>query len=283
MVGGDRADQTLALGLPRPWFDDLYYRILTVGWWRFLLTAAALYVAMNVLFALLYLLGPDGVANAAPGSFADAFFFSVETLATVGYGQMYPASLYANLIMTVETFFGLAFVALFTGLSFARFSRPTARIMFSEVAVIGLHNGKPTFSLRLANQRGNQILQAEVSLIFVRDEETAEGVVMRRFYDLKLSRHRTPVFALTFSVLHQIDATSPLYGATAASLEAQHAEFVVTATGLDETMAQPVHARASYLPEEIRWNHRFVDMIGWTEDGRRAVDYRRFHETAAVH
>jgi inward rectifier potassium channel len=273
------ADATLTVGLPRPWVRDLYHQMLRMGWCPFLLLGAALYVALNVVFALLYLLQPGAIANAQPGSFADAFFFSVQTVASIGYGQMYPATRYANIVMTVEAASGLLILALATGLVFARFSRPTARILFSRVAVIGPHNGRPTLSFRLANQRRDQILQAEVGAHLLRDEETAEGVTLRRFYELKLHRHRTPVMAMTFSVMHEIDEASPLWGATAASLAALNAEIVVTATGIDETSADPVHARTSYLPEEILWGHRFADIIGRTEDGSRVIDYRRFHDT----
>jgi inward rectifier potassium channel len=202
----------------------------------------------------------------------------VQTVASIGYGRMYPATGYANVLMTIEAAGGLLILALATGLVFARFSRPTARIMFSRVAVIGPHNGRPTLSFRLANQRRNQILQAEVGAHLLRDEETAEGVMLRRFYELKLQRNRTPVMAMTFSVLHEIDEHSPLWGATAASLAGLNAELVVTATGIDETSADPVHARNSYLPDEILWGYRLVDIIGWTDDGRRVIDYRRFHD-----
>jgi inward rectifier potassium channel len=282
LIARNREDETLAIGLHRPWFGDLYHRALTIGWWRFLLVGSALYIGANLLFALFYLADEAAIANARPGSFADAFFFSVQTMATIGYGQMSPATIYANLIVTAETLFGLIFLGLAAGLAFARFSRPTARILFSRVAVIGPYNGKPTLSVRLANERRNQILQAEVMLTFVRDEPTAEGGSIRRFYDLKLARHRTPIFAMTFRLMHEIDPTSPFYGATAASLAAQNAELVATATGLDETTAQRVHARTSYLPDEILWDRRFVDIIGWTEDGRRAIDYRRFHDTVEL-
>ena len=279
LIARDRADEVLALGLEQPWFRDLYHFALRMPWWRFLTGVAVLYVAANALFALLYLIPGDAIANARPGSFADAFFFSIQTMATVGYGQMSPATLYGNIVVTAETAVGLMFFAVVTGLVFARFSRPTARILFSRVAVIAPHNGVPTLSIRLANQRRNQILQAEVGLALLRDERTREGEMIRRFYDLRLARHRSPVFALTFTVMHQIDEDSPLFGATAASLQAQNAELVVSATGVDETIAQTVHARTSYLGDEILWDHRFVDLFGWTEKGRRVIDYRRFHDT----
>jgi inward rectifier potassium channel len=278
----ERADEVLALGLEQPWYKDLYHFALRVSWSRFLLFGIVLYTGANALFAVLYLIPGDAIAHARPGSFADAFFFSIQTMATVGYGVMSPATFYGNLIVTLETGFGLIFLAVATGLVFARFSRPTARILFSRVAVIAPLNGVPTLTLRLANQRRNQILQAEVGLALLRDERTQEGEVIRRFYDLELARHRSPVFALTFTVMHPIDEDSPLYGATAVSLQAQNAELVVTATGIDETIAHPVHARTSYLASEILWDHRFADLFGWTEDGRRVIDYRRFHDTIAL-
>jgi len=277
LIARETADRTRTIGLPRPWLGDLYHFALRLAWWRFLLIGLSAYLAANAAFALLYLAQPGAIANARPGSFADAFFFSIQTIATLGYGVMAPATFYANIIVTIETAGGLMLLALTTGLAFARFSRPTARILFSRVAVIGPYNGAPTLSFRLANQRRNQILEAEVAAILLRDERTAEGALIRRFYDLKLARTRTPVFALTFTVMHEIDRDSPLHGASAASLQADNAELIVTASGIDETIAARVHARTSYLPHEIRWNHRFADVIGWTDDGCRVVDYRRFH------
>jgi inward rectifier potassium channel len=278
LIARETADRVLALGLRRPWYGDLYHRILTIGWPSFLSLGAVVYIATNLVFALLYLLQPGAIANARAGAFSDAFFFSVQTISTIGYGQMVPATLYANLVVTAESAAGLMLVALTTGLVFARFSRPTARILFSRVAVIGPHNGRPTLSVRLANVRQNQMLAAEVSMTLVRDEVSTEGDLRRRFYDLRLVRHRSPVFALTFTVMHEIDDDSPFHGADRDSLAAVNAELVVATSGIDETLVQPVHARSSYLPDEILWNHRFVDILGWTEDGRRAIDYRRFHD-----
>ena len=282
LVARGTADQVMSLGLKRKWFGDFYHRALTIGWLGFFALGSGVYVAANVGFAALYLLQPGSILNARPGAFNDAFFFSVQTMATIGYGVMSPATLYANLLMTLETAVGLMLIALATGLVFARFSRPTARVIFSRVAVVGPHNGTPTLSARVANQRHNQILAAEASMTLVRDEQTAEGEMIRRFYDLKLRRDRSPIFALTFTVMHEIDEDSPLRGLSAAALGELNAEIVVTASGIDETLVQPVHARASYLPQEILWDHRFVDIMGWTEDGRRAIDYRRFHDTVSL-
>ena len=282
IISRGRADEVLAIGLYRPWFRDLYHFALRIPWWRFLLSGIALYVVVNALFALLYLIPGDHIANARPGSFVDAFFFSIQTMATVGYGQLWPATFYGNLIVTLETGVGLMLLAVATGLVFARFSRPTARVLFSRVAIVAPHNGVLTLSFRAANLRHNQILQAEIGVVLLRDEQTQEGETIRRFYDLKLARHRSPVFAMTFTVMHPIDHDSPLHGATAATLQAENAELIVTATGIDEIIAQPVHVRTSYLPDEILWDHRFVDLFGWTDDGRRVIDYRRFHDTVPL-
>ncbi len=282
LIARETADEIRAIGLHRPWYGDFYHFALHLTWPRFLLASMAFYFATNTLFALLYLAQPGAIANAEPGSFADAFFFSVETIATIGYGVMAPATVYANIVMTIEAGIGLMLVAIGPGLVFPRFSRPRARVLFSRVAVIGPHNGSPTLSLRIANQRHNQILQAEVAVALLRDEVTAEGAWIRRFYDLKLMRYRSPVFGMTFTVMHEIDRDSPLHGATAASLTAINAELVVTASGIDETLAQRVHARASYMPHEILWGHRFVDVFGWTDDGRRVIDYRQFHDTTST-
>ena len=282
LIVRDTADEVIALGLKRPWFGDLYYRILTVSWASFLGISLAFYLVINSVFAALYLLQPGSIANAQPGSFTDAFFFSVETIATIGYGVMSPATAYANLLMTVESASGLLLVALTTGLVFARFSRPTARVLFSRVAVVGPLNGKRTLSVRLANQRQNQLLAAQVTMTLVRDERTTEGELRRRFYDLKLVRDRSPVFALTFTAMHEIDADSPLRDGTPDVLARYNAELIITTSGVDETLVQPVHARTSYLSHEILWNHRFADIIGWTEEGRRAIDYTRFHDTVSL-
>lgn len=275
-------DRTLRYGLTRYWWQDPYHRALTVPWWGFMLLAAGVYIGANVVFAGLYLLQTGSVAGVAPGDFADAFFFSVQTMATIGYGLLIPQTVYANILVTIEALLGLLMIAMTTGLVFARFSRPTARLLFSRNAVVGQYDGQPTLFVRIGNARRNQILQAEVAMTLVRDERTREGMTMRRFYDLKLARSRTPVFALTFLVMHSLDQDSPLRDATPESMIACDAELLLTVSGLDETMSQTIHARASYLPDEVLWGHRFADILGYTEDGHRAIDFSRFHETEKV-
>ena len=279
VIRREASDRVVAIGLPAAWAGDLYHHLVALPWTSFLAGLSLVYLGLNCLFALLYLLGDRAILNARPGAFSDAFFFSVETMSTIGYGQMSPATLYGNVVMTAEALVGVMLLAVAAGLMFARFSRPTARVVFSRVAVIAPFNGVPSLSLRLANARRNQILDAQVSVTFIRDERTIEGDWIRRFYDLQLVRQRSPIFAMTFTVMHTIDAMSPLVNVSASSLAAEGAELVVTVTGVDETTSQIVHARTSYLADEILWDHRFADVFTQTADGRLAIDYRRFHDT----
>ncbi|WP_293125798.1 ion channel [Microcoleus sp. bin38.metabat.b11b12b14.051] len=270
------------LGVPRLHFADLYHKLLILSWPQFFMLICCSYILTNSLFALAYLAGGDCIANARPGSFKDAFYFSVQTMATIGYGAMYPRTDYANTMVTIEALFGLWGVAMVTGLAFSRFSRPTARVIFSRVAVIAPFNGVPTLMYRAGNQRFNQILEAQQRATLIRDEVTSEGEFMRRFYDLQLVRSQSPIFALTWTVMHTIDESSPLYQLTAKDLIECQAEIVITLTGIDDTVSQTIHARHSFVASEIIWNMRFVDIISRTPDGGRVVDYTLFHEVKPI-
>ena len=208
----------MRFGDPHSQWRDLYYLLLTIPWSGFIGLLGLLYVAVNALFALAYLLGGDCIASPNPGSFSDAFFFSVQTMASIGYGAMHPTTVYANWLVVMESFMGLLFIAMATGMIFSRFSLPTARILFSHVAVITQHNNVPTLMFRTANKRRNRILEAQLWVTLVRDEITSEGEYLRRFHDLQLIRSHTPLFALTWTAMHPIDPSSPLYGETPESL-----------------------------------------------------------------
>lgn len=263
------------------WYNywrDPYHLLLTIPWPGFFLLICLFYLAINTLFAFAYLLGGDCIANAQPGSFADAFFFSVQTLASIGYGAMYPKTTYANIIVTIEAIIGVVGIALMTGLAFARFSRPTARVLFSNVAVITTYDNLPTLMFRTANQRRNILIEAQMRVYLIRDEISAEGHFMRRIHNLNLLRNQTPNFMLTWSAMHIIDETSPLYGMTAESLIKTHSLLLVSLTGVDETVNQVVHARHTYTANQILYNAEFVDIIYHTSDGHRYVDYNHFHD-----
>ena len=270
--------RTPLVGLPRRPLSDVYHYLLTVPWSRLMLFVVLLYIALNTLFAALYWLGGDCIQNATPGSFGDCFFFSVQTLATIGYGVMAPKTPWSHWLVTIEAFVGMLSVAMVTGLMFSKFSKPTARVEFSKVAIIAPRNGVPTLMFRMSNQRANQIVEARVQVAVAMSERTLEGETMRRFFDLQLVRQQNILFALSWTAMHTIDEVSPLFGHTAASLAETDIEIVVSLVGMDETMSQPVHARFSYIPTEIRWNHRFIDIIRLDALGAWYIDLGRFHD-----
>ena len=259
-------------------WGDLYHLLLRISWPGFLGIVVVAYLITNACFALAYLAGGDGIANAKPGSFLDAFFFSVQTMASIGYGAMYPKTLYTNFLVTIEALVGLIELAMTTGLMFARFSIPTARVMFSRVVVIAPFNGVPTLMFRAANQRHNQILEAQLRVSLVRNEVNLEGQSMRRIYDLTLVRNQTPIFGQTLTVMHPIDEHSPLYNVTQQALVESDVAIVVILTGIDETVSQTVHARHIYSAQDILCNMTFVDLFFKLPDGRRAIDYSHFHD-----
>jgi inward rectifier potassium channel len=225
----------------------------------------------------LYLAGGDCISGARPGEFSDAFFFSVQTLATIGYGAMSPRTGYAHLLVTVEAFAGTLFVAVVTGLVFSKFSRPTSRVMWSDKAIISVRDGVRSLMFRVANIRANQIVEAQVRVALARNEKTKEGESVRRFYDLKLVRERNVMFVLTWTVIHPITPDSPLFGMDQAQLTETMAQLVCSLIGIDETFSQTVHARHGYFASDIVWNQRFADILR-DENGERLVDYAKFND-----
>jgi inward rectifier potassium channel len=257
---------------------DFYARLMDMSWSYVTAIIIGYYLAANTLFALAYMEIPEGIENARPGSFQDAFFFSVQTMATIGYGKLVPVSMPANILVTLEALFGFGFFAVVTGLLFAKFSRPTARVLFSNIAVICPYNGTPHLMIRLANQRENRIVDASAQLVVLRTETTAEGLRMRRFYDMKLVRNRVPFMQLTWTLMHPIDKDSPLFGLSAQQLCDKDSEIVISLLGLDETFAQPIHARHSYVTDEIVFDASFEDILRRLEDGRTEINFHRFHQ-----
>jgi inward rectifier potassium channel len=239
------------------------------------------YVATNVVFAVLYWLD-GGIENARPGSFLDYYFFSVQTMATIGYGRMTPVTAFSNFLVSFEALFGLVAFALATGLMFAKFSQPRARVLFSGPAVVTVRDGARSLMVRLANERSTGLVEATLRLALVRDERTIEGEAVRRIHTLALTRASTAVFAFSWTAVHPLDASSPLFGATPESLAAENADLVASLVGIEEATGQTVHARHTWSAADIRYNHRFVDILVVLEDGRRAIDYTRFHDVEAV-
>ena len=270
--------QVLTSGLPRRPWQDLYHLFMTISWPKLFASYAGVFALFNLIFAALYQAQPGDIANLNPQGYWGRFFFSVETLATVGYGDMHPQTVYAHLVASIEIFFGLMGLALVTGMMFARFSRPTARILFARHAVIRRFDGQLTLMLRAANERQNVIMEATAQLRLIRDEQTAEGYRIRRIYDLPLRRSEQPVFLYGWSVLHTIDESSPLADATVESLEASKAFLLLTIGGIDETTGQTLMSRYQYQASSLRWNHTFADIFTAGEDGVDRFDYTKFHD-----
>lgn len=262
---------------PQDLLGDLYHVLLRSPWWVTLLAIATLVIAVNFVFALAYL-WTGGIAGARPGSFSDAFFFSVQTVGTIGYGGMYPQSLAAHLVVTLESIAALIVAAISTGLVFSKFSVPQARLEFARQAAVFRNEGVPTLALRLANTRGNFIVEAQVRVTLTRAETGKEGVFFYRLYDLHLLRDRSPALGRSWQVMHPLDEKSPLHGATEASLRGQDLELIVTVTGIDETSSQTIHGRHRYLPEDLRFGFRFADVLKPKPDGRVELDYAKLHE-----
>jgi len=273
--------EVLQVGLERRPFQDAYHVLLTMPWWRFFAVVLAGYLAVNAAFAGGYWSLADPIENATPGSFRDCFFFSVQTLATIGYGKMSPRTLGAEVLVTVEALVGMLGFAVTTGLVFARFSRPTARVLFSRVAVVAPYEGVPSLMFRMANARGTQIVEARLRLTLVRDEVTAEGDPVRRLHDLELRRSEHSAFGLTWTAIHPIGPESPLFGMDAAQLRETLSDLIASLTGIDEGLAQPIHARYAYGPADVRWSVRFADILRSGPE-RLVIDYARFHDVVPL-
>ncbi|MCD0490779.1 ion channel, partial [Chromobacterium violaceum] len=267
---------------PRHSLHDLYHYCMTISWPQFYLFIAMSFIALNLLFAGLYQLQPGGIANQFPQGFLGAFFFSVETLATVGYGDMHPQTLYTHWISMLEIFIGMMSIALITGVTFARFSRPRARIVFTGNPVVRPLNGEQVLMLRAANARNNVIIDASARLRLLQHEVTAEGTAFRKLYDLALVRDQHPMFVLGWTLVHKIDEGSPLYQRDAASLAVARAQLILSINGIDETTIQPMVARHTFSHQDIRWNHAFADLIYTDEDENDHVDYQRLQEVSPL-
>ena len=278
---GDRWVDTQ--GMPwQPW-QDLYHQAMTASWTQFIAVTFLVFVAINLLFACIFGLGEAPIANLSPPGFAGRFFFSVETLATVGYGDMHPQTLFAHLVATAEIFSGVLSTALTTGLIFARFSRPRARILFARNPVVTRMDGQRSLVIRAANARQNVIVDASARLRLLVRETTLEGETLRRIHDLRLVREQHPIFLLGWTLIHRIDAASPLHGLGPEQLAERHASLILTVNGVDETTGQTMQARETYSHAAIRWGHRYVDLFVSDNGGDvELMDYTRFHDVQSA-
>ena len=258
---------------------DAYHWLLTLTWPQFAAVIFAAYLAVNFLFSACYVLRPNCINSMPPGSWSDAFFFSVETLATVGYGHMYPDTLYGHTIATIEIIVGMFGMAIVTGLIFIRFSRPVARLVFSHSLVRAPFDGQPALMLRVANLRDQAMAEAEFRLMAMLDKPTLEGPSFRRFYPLTLQFDRITSFPAIITLRHIIDQSSPLHGLTLADLERADTRFTASVVCIDTVIPAPVQSHATYTWRDIRENHQFVEVYQTLADDTFAVDYSRLHAT----
>ena len=266
-------------GAPAELRRDLYFFFMEGSWTRMIVALIFCYLLINVLFAGLYLLEPASIGAQGTGGFARAFAFSVQTMSTIGYGTISPQTPYADLVVTIEAAVGLLGVALATGLMFAKASLPRSSVLFSKNMVVTTMHGKRVLSFRLGNARGNDVVDASVSVTVLVEDISPEGHHLRRVRDLNLVRSRSPVFTLSWTVMHEIDEQSPLHGMDWSAPRQDIVAFIITMLGHDSTYGQTTHARHIYDIEDVKANHRFVDVISEVEDGRMMIDYTRFHDT----
>lgn len=274
-------DEVRVIGAKQLPLRDLYHGFLRARWPVALGAIVLAYLALNAFFALVYL-EVGGIAHARPGSFADAFYFSVQTMGTIGYGAMFPETPAANNLVVAESVTGLVVTAVATGLVFAKFSLATSRLVFANSATIAPMDGVPTLMFRLGNERSNRIIEATIRVSMVRTERTKEGMLFYRMYDLALTRERSPVLSRSWTAMHRITAESPLHGHTPASLKRDEIEVFVTVVGIDDTSLQPVHARHKYTDEAVVWGARHADILTEEEGGVIVLDLRKFHELTAT-
>jgi inward rectifier potassium channel len=277
IVFGDR--EIITEGLDLSFWADISHRCMTASWPSFIAGVVVVFIVFNAAFGLLYWLGDEPVSNVARNDYLDYLYFSIETLSTAGYGDMHPQTHYGHFIAAIELFTGIFSMSLMTGLIFARFSRPNARLLFADNPVISEHEARQTLMIRLANERHDIIANATARLWVFKDIVSKEGLPFRRFYELALTRNESPALALSWTLFHTLDEQSPIYGFDADGLAAANVSLVVVVSGYDVVAAQTVHARKTYDHPDIRFGHRYAEILGNTEDGRLRVDYGRFHAT----
>ncbi len=264
-------------GVARSGLGDVFHGLMTMRLLALLALLAGSIVLINLIFGVIYAIA-GGIGGARPGDLGDDVFFSVQTFSTTGYGALYPRSIVANSIASVEIIIGLLATALATGLLFARLSRPQARVLFSRIMVVHRLRGENSLMFRVANQRRNQLTDARMTLTLIRDELDEDANAMRRLIDLPLERANSPAFALSWTVIHRLGPDSPLYGLDEAAMKAQNMVLLAMLTGLDDTLLATVAARHIYGPADIRFGARFADIFDRAEDGTFAIAYTLFHE-----
>ena len=266
------------IGFSEPFLSDIYYRVLKASWLGFLSFSVTTYLSINALFAAVYYNNGGLILNADPKSYWDAFIFSFQTSSTIGYGYLLPSTPLAHVIAIVDALSGILFVAIVTGLAFSKFSRPVSRVMFSDRAIIGTYDGEKMLIFRLCNGRSTHITEASIEVVALENHTTKEGHQLRKFTDLKLQRNRSPFFALTWTVFHKIDDSSPLRHFTEEDIKRNELSLVISFTGIDDVYAQTVHTNHMYQAKNIVFAKKFADMVEEVGSDTIRIDYGKLHE-----
>lgn len=282
MINRDGSFNVERRGLPFFQSLSVYHTLIRISWLQFNILLVLSFLVVNLLFAIVYVvIGPDHLAGSNGTDllthFSDAFFFSSQTFTTVGYGRITPEGLLANCIATFESMAGWLYFAMAAGLFYGRFSRPYARIIFSKNAIIAPYRGGTAFEFRIANERDNQLIEVEAQVLLSKLEHS-DGQMKRRFYSLTLERTQVTFFPLTWTVVHPIDESSPLFGVTQEQLRESDAEFLILLKAFDDTFSQTVHARSSYKHDEVIIGAKFATIYGTNAQGRTTVDLHKLHE-----
>ncbi len=270
------------------WFSSLspFYALIVMPWWAFFSILTGSFVLVNLIFAVFYVLcGSDAlfmtIPNPIENLFWRGFFFSIETLSTIGYGHIAPNNIAAHIVSSIEAFLGLVGAALITGVVFSRFSKPVSRILWSKNALIAPFQGGQALMFRITNGFRNEIIDIEAQVSLARFE-MVNGKRMRRFYGLPLEREKVAFFSLAWTLVHPIDEKSPLWGISEADLDASQAELLIVIHGLDDVLFQRIHARGSYKAEEIVWNAKFANIYVPNAQGGAAIDVRKLNDFEMV-
>lgn len=279
VVKNNRTLSVHTKGLSGSLLSDFYYRVMLASWLQFFIGAIFVYLCINAGFALIYFFGEDMILNARPNSFIDAYIFSFQTSTTIGYGYLLPKNGITHAIVMVDVFSGLLFVAVLTGLVFARLAKPRASVLFGKQLLITQHCGQPALLVRMANGRKrSSIVNCHVSAVLMMEDRDPESIFERRFIDLSLERDNIPIFALTWTLVHIIDEQSPLYGLDKAEIASYGTILIITLDGIEDIFAQTVHTHHIYEAGHFLFNKRFADILGRHSDGNRMIDYTRFHD-----
>lgn len=272
----------LTQGLENNFWTDFYHLSITASWPQFFMGCVALFLFLNVSFAFLYWMGDGAIANTSPNNFLDCFFFSVQTLATVGYGYMYPQTTYGHIITTIELYTGIIVIATNTGLTFARFSRPRSRIVFAKNPVVGIHEGKRCLIIRMANARHNTIVDARGKVWLIKSGRTLEGLSFRKVHSLPLMQSDHPLLTLGWNIFHIIDENSPLFNMSENDKKEIQSGIVVSIHGFDKDAANDTHASKVYSLADVKWEHNYADIITEGEGNLTHMDFHRFHEVVPI-